>query len=142
MTNTIDLRRPTELLDDALRELRRTRAQRRDVDRAPMRDEGSFEVPVELRETAADYVVRVEVPGIRRGRLSVTCDARTLYISGARMDDEDGVARYSERSYGAFSREIALPTQVETDTAVVRYTDGVLEIRLPKAREIRDHAAE
>ncbi len=142
MMNTIDLRRPTELLDEALSELRRTRERRRDIDHAPMPDEGSFAVPVELRETAAEYVVRVEVPGIRRGRLSVTCDAFTLYISGARMDDEDGFARYSERSYGAFSREITLPTQIETDAAVVRYTDGVLEIRMPKARAVDAHAAE
>lgn len=142
MMNTIALRRPTELLDEALSELRRTRDHRRDLDHAPMPAEGSFAVPVELRETAADYLVRVEVPGIRRGRLSVTCDVRTLYISGARMDDDDGFARYSERSYGAFSREITLPAEIETDMAVVQYTDGVLEIRLPKAGEVHAHVAE
>jgi HSP20 family molecular chaperone IbpA len=102
---------------------------------------GEFSVPIEVRETAEEYLVRVEVPGIRRGRLEVVCDERTLYISGARMDDEEGFARYSERSYGAFSREITLPGAIDSRGARVWYTDGVLEIRLPKATRRLPHPA-
>ena len=38
----------------------------------------------------------------------------------------------TERRYGSFYRTIPLPAEVKSEAAKARYTNGVLELRIPK----------
>jgi HSP20 family protein len=141
MLKEIALRDCTELLAEAWSDLLAPRGDPRGLVVTP-RELGAsaFAVPLELWETGDAYVVHVEVPGIRRGRLRVTCDERSLLVTGERREHGEGHLRYTERAYGVFSRSLALPGAIRCHDAQASYADGVLVVVLPKARAIASSA--
>jgi HSP20 family protein len=91
---------------------------------------------VEMFERDGQLVIRADLPGLSPDdvRLEITDDG-SLVIEGERRsemeaEEEGGVYR-SERTYGRFSRVIALPEGVDADRAQARFDNGVLEISLP-----------
>ena len=72
--------------------------------------------------------------------VSVSITGDLLTVKGERSLDrdlkDDGQYR-PERVYGRFERTIPLPFPVQGDKVKATYRDGVLEIRLPKAEELR-----
>jgi len=91
---------------------------------------------VEMVERDGQLVIRADLPGLSPDdvRLEITDDG-SLVIEGERRsemeaEEEGGVYR-SERTYGRFSRVIALPEGVDADRAQARFDNGVLEISLP-----------
>lgn len=91
---------------------------------------------VEMFEHDGQLVIRADLPGLSPEdvRLEVTDDG-SLVIEGERRsemeaEEEGGVYR-SERTYGRFSRVIALPDDVDVDQAQARFDNGVLEISFP-----------
>jgi HSP20 family protein len=91
---------------------------------------------VEMFERDGQLVIRADLPGLSPDdvRLEIT-DEGSLAIQGERRsemeaEEEGGVYR-SERTYGRFSRVIALPEGVDADRAQARFDNGVLEISLP-----------
>jgi len=95
---------------------------------------------VDITEREDGYLVAAEVPGVAAEDLEVTFQDGLLTIQGERhpADDvsEDKVHR-AERRLGTFRRSITLPSHVQTDKIEATTQDGVLQILLPKAREIR-----
>ena len=77
------------------------------------------------------YVIRADVPGIDPERdLDVHVENGCLVVKGERREEHHENNR-SEVRYGLFSRTLPLPTGVDADDITARYTDGVLEVRLP-----------
>lgn len=78
-------------------------------------------------------VVQADVPGIDKDNIKVEVRDNQLFISGERKSEsersEQGYYR-SERSYGSFSRTIALPEGAKQDTASARFNNGVLEVEV------------
>jgi HSP20 family protein len=99
--------------------------------------------PVDMTETADDLVLAVELPGIREKEVSVSITGDLLSIKGERrweQDDKggkDNTVLHTERVYGQFERMIQLPFAVQADKVKATYRDGVLEVRLPKAEEVK-----
>ena len=89
---------------------------------------------VEVLQRGNDLVVRADLPGLRREDVHVHLEDGLLTVSGERRfestEEEDGVY-HSERSYGRFSRSIPLPDGVDADACQAKFTDGVLEVRVP-----------
>ena len=87
-----------------------------------------------------NFVVRADLPGMKRDDVTVEVENNVLTISGERTDEHeehrDGFYR-SERSYGQFYRAIPLPEGVNTDQCEATFKDGVLEVSLkvPQQRE-------
>jgi HSP20 family protein len=77
-----------------------------------------------------EYVVKVDLPGVKPNDVNVHTEANLLTITGERKGEEKG-PEYRETFYGKFERQIALPQGVEADKIVARYEHGVLEIRVP-----------
>jgi HSP20 family protein len=81
-----------------------------------------------------DMVVRADLPGISPDDVQIDVEDGVLTISGERRntneDQQEGFYR-SERSYGAFSRSIALPEGVDEDKVNARYEHGVLDVTVP-----------
>jgi HSP20 family protein len=85
-----------------------------------------------------EVLVRVDVPGVSEKDLEVTVDNGVLTIRGQRREEvEDKAEDYyaAERWSGAFSRSLTLPAAVDADRIKATLRHGVLEIRLPKAKE-------
>jgi HSP20 family protein len=94
----------------------------------------------DVRQTKDDLVITFELPGVREKEVSVSIAGDLLTVKGERKFDrdqsEEGYYRI-ERIYGKFERSVPLPIPVQADRVKATYRDGVLEIRLPKAEELK-----
>ena len=94
---------------------------------------------VDITEREDAYLVTAEVPGVAAADLEVTFQDGLLTIQGERhpVNDVPGdKAHRAERRYGAFRRSIALPSHVQADKIDATTQDGVLQILVPKAKEM------
>ena len=95
---------------------------------------------VDMYETKDDLVLVVEVPGVREKDVTVAITGDLLSIKGERRLDEElkePSILHLERTYGRFERLVQLPMPVQSDKVKATYREGVLEIRLPKAEEVK-----
>lgn len=92
---------------------------------------------VDVTQTDQDIVVRAELPGLAPADVEVDLTEEVLTLKGEKKQErQEQGEEYErmERSYGAFTRAIALPAKVLTDQAQARFENGVLSVRLPKAQ--------
>jgi HSP20 family protein len=90
---------------------------------------------VDVHETEEEYLVKIDLPGVKSADVSVEVNDNVLSISGSRVADETGTAQLVERPYGTFTRTLTLPQGVDSDSIEAGYHDGVLELRIPKPAE-------
>ena len=93
---------------------------------------------VEMYEKGESFIVRAELPGVNKDEIDISVTGDTLTIKGERKPSaevkEEEYQCY-EVCYGSFSRSISMPTAVDADKIEATYQDGILEIRVPKAKE-------
>jgi HSP20 family protein len=104
----------------------------------PVRMEGAPEVQIKMdvKENDKAYTVHAEIPGVKKDDIHITIDGNQVAIS-AEVKNEKEVKEgekvlRSERYYGKVSRAFTLGQDVDEATAQARYTDGVLDLTLPK----------
>lgn len=89
---------------------------------------------IEVFEREGEFVVRADLPGLKKDDVRVEVTDNALILEGERRKEQEerreGFYR-SERSYGHFSRAIPLPEGAETEDVKARFKDGVLEVKLP-----------
>lgn len=100
---------------------------------------------VEVYEKDDKFVVRAELPGMKKEELDISVLGDTLTIKGERkakseVKDEDYYR--CELCYGKFSRSVALPGAVEAGKVEANYENGILEVTLPKAEEAKPKKVE
>ncbi|HEV2128270.1 MAG TPA: Hsp20/alpha crystallin family protein [Thermomicrobiales bacterium] len=86
-------------------------------------------------EKDGDIVVKAELPGVRKDDINVSVEQGSLVIKGERTAEEEVKEENfyrSERFTGAFYRRFPLPQGVDEDKSTADYTDGVLEVHVPK----------
>jgi HSP20 family protein len=96
--------------------------------------------PLDITERKDAYLVTVELPGVGTGDLEITFQDGLLTIQGERHVPYDAAAEKvhrAERRYGAFRRSITLPSHVQADKIEASAQDGVLQVLVPKAPEVR-----
>ena len=98
---------------------------------------GTWAPAVDVAEDADVIHVKVEVPGMDQKDLRINFEDGVLTVSGERQFERRDDRSYHriERSYGAFVRTFSLPRSVEPGKIVANYTNGVLEIEIPKKEE-------
>ena len=92
--------------------------------------------PVDILESKDSYLIRAELPGMKKEDIKVEVKDGTLTVSGERKSEKpaEGVEyRHVERVDAKFWRSFSLPETVKQDGIEATYKDGVLEIRVPKA---------
>ena len=97
--------------------------------------EAAPEIRLDLKETEKAYTVHAEIPGVKKEEIEVSIDGNVVSIRAEvkREKDEKGETMLrSERYYGAMMRSFTLATDVDEKAATAKYTDGVLELTLPK----------
>ena len=91
--------------------------------------------PTDVHETAAEYVLTAEVPGLTRDDIEIRLHDGRLQISGERREPDVPYEQYHrvERGHGSFSRTFELPLPVDGDRISADLRDGVLTVLCPKA---------
>lgn len=95
---------------------------------------------VDIRETGEKYVIKAELPGLKKEDISIDIGDNTLTIKGERkFENEESRKDYIriERSYGSFARSFALPANVDAKNIKAKYNNGILELSLPKKEEAK-----
>jgi HSP20 family protein len=89
--------------------------------------------PTDVYETEAEYVVRLEVAGMRDADFEVTLEDGFLVITGNRPDVQERRAYHQmEIRFGRFSSTVSLPGPVNVEESRAEYLDGFLTVTLPK----------
>ena len=92
---------------------------------------------LDVRETEDEYLVMVDLPGVKSEDVSIEFNDQVLSISGSRVPVETGESQLVERPYGSFVRNLTLPKGVDSDEIRADYHDGVLELHIPKPAAIK-----
>jgi HSP20 family protein len=95
-----------------------------------------FTPVLDVRETEDDYLVMVDLPGVKSQDVSIEVNEQVLTISGSRAPVETE-AQLVERPYGSFVRNLTLPKGVDSEQIKADYSDGVLTLHIPKPAEIK-----
>jgi len=93
-------------------------------------------IKVDVKEQDKAFVVHAEMPGIKKEDIHVSVDGSLVSISAERKEvkevkEGERILR-SERYFGKVSRSFQLGQDVDDGKAVAKFTDGVLELTLPK----------
>jgi HSP20 family protein len=96
---------------------------------------------VDIYETENhEFVVKAELPQVRREDINLTFENNVLTIRGERkFDEEVKRERYHriERQYGSFTRSFTVPATVDASRIAASFKDGMLTVRLPQREEMK-----
>ena len=99
----------------------------------------------DLYETEDAYVAEMELPGFDRENINVTMEQGVLTVSGNRSterEEAEGEYHLRERRTGRFQRSFRMPESVKPDDVEAHFSNGILEVRMPKAAEARSRKIE
>lgn len=94
------------------------------------------QIKVDVKEDDKTYTIHADIPGVKKEDIHVTIDGNRVSLTAeVRKEKEEKKGETvlrSERYYGKVSRAFALDKEVDESGAHAKYTDGVLELTLPK----------
>ena len=97
---------------------------------------GGAAVSMDVADTEDGLELTAELPGLEQQDVDISLADGVLTISGEKRSERDEMDkdyRLVERSYGAFSRSIALPADVEADKIRATMDKGILKVSIPRA---------
>jgi HSP20 family protein len=102
---------------------------------------GVAQFRVDVTENDNAYTLRAEIPGVKKDDIQITIDGDTVAI-GAEVKTEKDVKNgervlRTERFYGKVYRAFTLGQSVDEAGAAAKYSDGVLELTLPKKAAVQ-----
>jgi len=107
------------------------------------RDSGLFSgwtPALDVFDEKDNFVVSVELPGLKKEEINLSFQDGVLSISGERkqaVENKEGQTFRSERYFGKFQRSVTLPATVDAAKISASYKDGILSVTLPKAEEAK-----
>ena len=93
---------------------------------------------VDIEESAEEYTIHAELPGVSKEKVRVTVENEVLTLSGERDLErcvEAKTFHCVERSHGSFSRSFTLPEDVDAESVAANFKDGLLEVHVAKREE-------
>jgi HSP20 family protein len=100
---------------------------------------------VDIAETEEEYLIKAELPEIKKDEVSITVQDGVLAIRGERKSEsEEKTKKYHrmERSYGIFMRRFIVPEGVDEQKLRAEFKDGMLYLHLPKSPKAQPRAIE
>jgi HSP20 family protein len=91
----------------------------------------------DISETDKEYLIRAELPAVRKEDVKVTVDNGMITIEGERKqkrENKDEKYHRVESVYGSFTRRFSLPDDVDANSIRCESADGVLTVHMPKSR--------
>lgn len=102
---------------------------------------GSLTPRMDVVERDSEFVIRTDLPGIRKEDINVTLEDGVLTIRGESKEEtdekENGQVIRQERRNGKYTRSLRLATPIDEKNVKAAYKDGVLELTLPKVEEAK-----
>jgi HSP20 family protein len=99
----------------------------------------------DITETETEYVVKAELPGVKREDVKVTLADGVLRIEGERKHEKEEKGEKShrvERFFGSFCRAFSLPDNADANNIRAESKDGVLQVHVPKLATEKSKAME
>lgn len=96
-----------------------------------------FTPPLDVRETEDEYLVLLDLPGVKSEDVTIEFNEQVLTITGSRVPVETGEPQVVERPYGSFVRNLTLPKGVDSEQIKAEYRDGVLELHIAKPANVK-----
>ena len=100
---------------------------------------------VDISESEKEYLIKAELPEVKREDVKVTAEEGTLTITGTRrFEKEESGRKYHriERSYGNFVRNFSLPDDVGAAQVSAEFKDGLLTVHLAKTERAKPQQIE
>lgn len=100
---------------------------------------------VDIVEDDNEYLIKAELPEVKKEDVKVTVQDDVLTISGERMfqkEEKDRKYHRMERAYGSFVRSFTLPEDADGEKVAAEFKDGVLKVHLPKSEKSRPKSIE
>jgi HSP20 family protein len=91
---------------------------------------------VDIIEDEKEYLIKADLPEMKKDDVKVTMENGVLCISGERKTEkEEKNKKYHriERSFGSFERAFTLPEDADANKIAADFKDGVLRVHLPKS---------
>jgi HSP20 family protein len=98
---------------------------------------------VDVQETEKEYLVKADLPEVRKEDVKVGIEDGILTLEGERKQEKEEKNKKFhrvERVYGKFVRRLALPMEIDAQKVAAEFKDGVLNIRLPKTETAKPRA--
>lgn len=99
----------------------------------------------DISETDKEYLVKAELPGVKREDVKVSLDEGVLTLEGERKQEKEEKGRKMhrvERFYGAFCRSFSLPADADAGGIRAESKDGLLNVHIPKSKVQKPKAVE
>jgi len=112
---------------------------------APLQEESDWfepqgELAVDVYQTDTEIIIQSTIAGVKAEDLDISVENDTITISGERKNITEDKGKnyfYQECFWGAFSRQIILPEEVDGSQAKATMKEGVFTLRLPKVERKR-----
>lgn len=101
---------------------------------------GEWSPLVDVIDKKDEIIVKAELPGVNKKDVKISLSENTLTIRGERKEEQEVKKEdyyCCERVQGSYSRTIALPVEIDKTKAKASFTNGILEIALPKIEETK-----
>jgi len=95
---------------------------------------------VDIAEDDKEYLIKAELPEVKKEELKVTLKDGVLTLRGERkLEKEEKGKKYHrvERAYGSFLRSFSLPDDADASKVNAEFKDGVLKVHLPKGEKAK-----
>jgi HSP20 family protein len=95
---------------------------------------------VDIIEDETEYLIKVDLPEIKKEEVKVTVENGVLVLSGERkLEKEEKGRKYHriERAYGSFGRSFSLPDNADAEKVNAEFNEGVLKLHIAKSEAAR-----
>lgn len=100
---------------------------------------------VDVQETDSEYVIKADLPDVKKDDVKVALEDGMLTIEGERHQEKEEKGKKFhkvEREYGSFLRRFMMPSEVDASRVQAEFKNGVLHVRLPKSATAKPKAIE
>jgi len=101
---------------------------------------GDWAPRVDIAETDKEFIIKADLPEIKKEEVTVTVDKGILTLRGERKQEKEEKGKKFhriERLYGSFTRSFTLPGNVDETKVDASFKDGILQLTIPKTKETK-----
>jgi HSP20 family protein len=95
---------------------------------------------VDISEDEKEYLIKAELPEVKKEDVKVSVQEGVLTISGERKSEKEEKSKKFHRvewAYGSFERSFTLPEDADADKVAGDFKDGVLKVHVPKSEKAK-----
>ena len=106
-------------------------------------DMDKLSMPVEIEDKGKEFIVKAEIPGIKKEDLDIDLDKNCICINAKKEENkkeesEEHTFKKSEFRYGEYARTVYFPEEIDTERTEAKLENGILEISVPKRSPEKD----